>query len=99
MTTRWETRLRCNNPKFIDILTVGAADSSGAIARVPMRDGYFDSTRKNAALIAAAPELLDAIERCYKMLTSTPNAKDALFTAENILRDAMIVAKGARHET
>lgn len=92
--TRWETRLRGNTPKFIDIFPVGAADSSGAIARVPIRDGYFSSNQKTAALIAEAPAMLDAIERCYKMLLSEPDAKCALFKAENILREAMAAVKG-----
>lgn len=60
-TIHWETRLRGNNPKFIDIFPVGAADSSGAIARVPLRDGYFTSNHKTARLLAAAPKLLAAL--------------------------------------
>ena len=36
--TTYEIRLRGNNPKFIDIMTKGAADSSGAVARIPLRD-------------------------------------------------------------
>ena len=61
MTTYWEPRLRGNTPKFIDIFPVGSADSSGAIARVPIRDGYFKSNQKTAALIAAAPRLLASL--------------------------------------
>lgn len=94
MTIHWETRLRGKTQKFIDIFPVGAADSSGAIARVPIRDGYFSSNQKTAALIAAAPELLEAIEACYKMLLSEPGAKLALANAENILREAIATAKG-----
>lgn len=60
-TTHWEPRLRGNNPKHIDIMNVGAADSSGAIARVPIRDGYMKSCQRTAALIAKAPELLAAL--------------------------------------
>lgn len=62
MTIHWETRLRGNTPKFIDIFPVGAADSSGAIARIPIRDGYFSSNQKTAAMIATAPELLSVLE-------------------------------------
>lgn len=36
--TTYEIRLRGNNPKFIDIMTKGAADSSGAVARIPLHD-------------------------------------------------------------
>lgn len=61
MTIQWETRLRGNTPKFIDIFPVGAADSSGAIARIPIRDGYFNSNQKTARLIAAAPRMKEAL--------------------------------------
>ena len=58
----YEIRLRGNNPKFIDIMTKGAADSSGAIARVPLRDGFFDTQMKAATLLASAPALRDLLE-------------------------------------
>ncbi len=57
----YEIRLRGNNPKFIDIMAKGAADSSGAIARVPLRDGFFDTQMKAATLLASAPTLRDAL--------------------------------------
>ena len=57
----YEIRLRGNNPKFIDIMHKGAADSSGAIARVPLRAGFFDSQMKAATQLAAAPALEDAL--------------------------------------
>ena len=64
MSTRgWETRLRGNAAKNIDIMAKGAADSSGAIARVPIRDGFVQQARLNAELIAAAPEMLEALRR------------------------------------
>jgi len=57
----YEIRLRGNNPKFIDIMTKGAADSSGAIARIPLRDGFFDTQMEAATLLASAPSLRDAL--------------------------------------
>lgn len=46
----------------------------------------------NAYLIAAAPEMLSAMQRCYRMLLSEPDTNGALFKAENILREAIAVA-------
>jgi hypothetical protein len=57
----YEIRLRGNNPKFIDIMTKGAADSSGAVARIPLRDGFFDTQMEAATLLAGAPDLRDAL--------------------------------------
>ncbi len=57
----YETRLRGNNPKFIDIMAQGSADSSGAIARIPMRDGFFRKQMEEATLMAAACELREAL--------------------------------------
>lgn len=37
--------------------------------------------------------MLDAMERCYRMLLSEPDTKGALFKAENILREAVAEAK------
>ena len=38
-------------------------------------------------------EIIDTIERCYKMLLSEPDTKGALFKAENILRELIADAK------
>jgi len=57
----WKTRLRGNNPKFIDIMDECAADSSGAVARVPLRDGFFRKQMEDATLMAAAGELREAL--------------------------------------
>lgn len=46
----------------------------------------------NAHIIAAAPEMFSAMQRCYRMLLSEPDTKGALFKAENILREAIEVA-------
>ena len=43
----------------------------------------------NAHIIAAAPEMLSAMQRCYRMLLSESDTKGALFKAENILREAI----------
>ena len=51
----------------------------------------------NAHLIAAAPMMLDAMERCYRILLSDTDTKGALFKAENILREAVAEAKAVRH--
>lgn len=51
----------------------------------------------NANLIAAAPMMLDAMERCYRMLLSEPDTKGALFKAGNILREAVAEAKATTH--
>ena len=39
-------------------------------------------------------KLVSDVERCYRMLLSEPNTKGALFKAENILREALVDAKG-----
>ena len=51
----------------------------------------------NAALIAAAPTMLDAMERCYRMLLSEPDTKGALFKAENILSETIAGAQAMTH--
>lgn len=60
---RWEVRLRGNNPKFADIMHPGAADSSGAIARVPLRDGFRATAMREATMMAGAPAMLRALKQ------------------------------------
>lgn len=60
---RWEVRMRGNHPKFADIVFQGAADSSGAIARVPLRDGFTATNLREATMIAGAPAMLAALKR------------------------------------
>lgn len=55
------------------------------------------NNQANAHLIAKAPMMLDAMERCYRMLLSEPDTKGALFKAENILREAMAGSCEVRH--
>lgn len=55
------------------------------------------NNQANAVLIAAAPMMLDAMERCYRMLLSDPDAKGALFKAENILRETIASAQARTH--
>lgn len=64
----WKTRLRGDNPKFIDIMEEGAADSSGAIARVPLRDGFYDSATRHAELIASAPAMRSELEHLRMLI-------------------------------
>lgn len=90
---RWEPRLRGNNPKFIDIMQVGAADSSGAIARVPLRDGFFDQANQDANLIAAAPALLAALQSVVEWgapMADAPKSSRPLWfdTARSIIAKA-----------
>jgi len=63
----WEVRLRGNAPKFADIMHTGAADSSPAIARVPLRDGFTKTNLREAAMIAAAPAMLRALKEIQRM--------------------------------
>lgn len=63
----WEVRLRGNNPKFADIMHPGAADSSSAIARVPLRDGFTRTNMREAAMMAAAPAMLRALKEIQRM--------------------------------
>lgn len=85
MSTQWETRLRGNTPKFIDIFPVGAADSSGAIARIPIRDGYFSSNHKTARLIAAAPRLKEALTALIEERQPLGIEREAYQTAIKLL--------------
>jgi len=68
---RWEVRLRGNTPKFADIMHHGAADSSSAIARVPLRDGFTKTNLREAAMIAAAPAMLHALKQIQGMKPGT----------------------------
>ena len=60
---RWEVRMRGNAPKFADIMHPGSADSAGAIARVPLRDGFTATNLREAQMIAGAPAMLAALKR------------------------------------
>lgn len=60
---RWQVRLRGNAPKFADIMHSGAANSPGAIARVPLRDGFTATNLRKATMIAGAPAMLTALKR------------------------------------
>lgn len=58
--TRW---VAIEGPHDIKIYQEGhARKSAGAIATVPLRDGRHHIARQDAALIAAAPELLEALQ-------------------------------------
>lgn len=65
---RWEVRLRGAAPKFADIMHPGSVDSSGAIARVPLRDGFAATNLREAKMLAGAPAMLAALKqiRAYK---------------------------------
>lgn len=59
--TRW---VAIEGPRDIKIYQEGhARKSAGAIATVALRDGRHHIAREDAALIAAAPELLEAVNR------------------------------------
>lgn len=68
---------------------VMAADENGGYT---VADMCCDDQAANARLFAAAPKMLDAMMRCYRMLLSEPDTKGALFKAENILREAIAEA-------
>lgn len=60
---KYELRLRGVLNKNIDIMHVGAANSSGAVARVPIRDNVpFAKTCQVATLLAASPDMLAALK-------------------------------------
>lgn len=62
MTTETR-RVAIEGPRDIKIYQEGhARKSAGAIATVPLRDGRHHIARQDAALIAAAPELLEALQ-------------------------------------
>ena len=73
--TRWEARLRGNDPKFIDIMSKGASDSSGAIARIPLRDGFGTINQLHARLIANAPALLDELKTLVAIIHHDEKAR------------------------
>ncbi len=64
---RWEVRLRGNSPKFADVMHFGAADSSGAVARVPLRDGFVATNLREATMIAGAPAMTAALKQILAM--------------------------------
>lgn len=60
---KYELRLRGNCARNIDIMHVGAANSSGAVARAPLRDNVPTSESwRVATLFAAAPDMLAALK-------------------------------------
>lgn len=45
----------------------GAADSSGAVARVPLRDGFTATNLREAKMIAGAPAMLCVLKEILRM--------------------------------
>lgn len=72
---RWEARLRGETPKFIDIMSQGAPNSSGAVARIPIRDGFLKSALLQARLIEKAPELLDELKTLVAIIHPDEKAR------------------------
>lgn len=59
----WEVRQAPSvNSRDYDIFQAGVSPSAGKIARVPGREGREQISIANARLIAAAPELLEALK-------------------------------------
>lgn len=62
--TRW---VAIESPRDIKIYQEGhARKSAGAIATVPLRDGRHHIARQDAALIAAAPDLLAICDELWE---------------------------------
>lgn len=81
-------------------IAVGAVGTP-LIARVMLRDTSINAQRANAFLIAAAPQLLDALELAQKaLMTRTWNAESEYVKSGDYARDmtaihlAIITAKG-----
>lgn len=89
----WTVQPRKNN--YIDICH-NQRDMPGAITlalcRVQSRDSWIDESFANASLIAAAPELLDAVERLLVMLEE-PHANEHAQKTE--MKRSMSQAKAA----
>ncbi len=70
--SRWETRqaVRAGQAADIKIYPESARDSSGAIATVHVRCGREAGAAAYAALIAAAPELLDMLQCMTDLVTA-----------------------------
>ena len=68
--TRWEVRraIRLGVPSDFRIAAQGARHSDGAIATVYVRDGREATGAAHARLIAAAPELRDALSGLVYLL-------------------------------
>jgi len=76
-----------SNPYYREIVsdedgTIADACSSKYIGGNPI-DGYTDKSEANARLIAAAPELLEALEFMFEQIT---NEKNASYTFEAYTR-------------
>ncbi len=86
---RGDKRLKAPNPKELGELIDGVADRLEVLEREHSEffDRWHGERRKREKLAAD-------VERCYRMLLSEPDAKGALFKAENILREALAETKG-----
>ena len=77
-------------PKF------GRAPYGACVAYTPCSDGVggAEGALANARLIAAAPELLEALKRIDEMCAAPPNFSDA--TMQEIARAAIAKAEGGQ---
>lgn len=70
-------------------MTKGVADSCGAIARIPLREGFEKSAKATARLIVESPEMHDLLLRAacllHKALT-TPVHMIANLDAESVIQ-------------
>jgi hypothetical protein len=73
--SRWEYRLAGFAPKDIKIFREGARASLGCIASVPLRDGRTLQGLTDAALIAAAPQLVDALKSILAEVDGPPDSQ------------------------
>ena len=94
--SRWETRQAVRNGQAgdIKIYPEGARDSAGAIATVHVRCGREANAAAYAALIAAAPELLDMLICMIDLVeTAIPNDNSKGAQLRHVFRDEITDAR------
>ncbi len=85
-TVPWAVRQSNTISKNLKICEMGARDSAGCIAMVPLRDGREALCRKRASMMAAAPVLLDAVKTALMELDVNGSARLSDYAISSLRR-------------